>query len=156
GARTLEFTTREVTEPDLTLAPDGRELIFSLLGHLFRLSVDGGAAEQLTFGPAFDNDPSFSPDGRRVAFVSDRDGSAANVFLLDLPPRAISRLTREPHAGQPAGSPEGRSIAYCRILAREEHPARLLPRFFGARGLRELRKVALPAGDPAVLVAPRF
>src|SRR5262245_55373420 len=94
-AGTIEFTTREVTEPALTASPDGRQLILSLLGHLFRLPIEGGAAEQLTFGPHYDNDPAFSPDGRRVAFVSDRDGSAANVFLLDLSTRAITRVTRE-------------------------------------------------------------
>src|SRR4051812_47251010 len=72
-AGTLEFRTGEVPDPDLTLAPDGRELIFSMLGHLFRLPVAGGAAEQITFGPSYDGEPAFSPDGRRVAFVSDRD-----------------------------------------------------------------------------------
>ena len=155
-AGTIEITTREVTDPALTVSPDGRQLIFSLLGHLFRLPIEGGAAEQLTFGPCYDNDPAFSPDGRRVAFVSDRDGSAANVFLLDLSTRTITQVTHEAHAGQPAWSPEGRSIAYCRILAREEHPPHLLPRFFGASGLREVRRVALPAGDPEVVAAPRI
>jgi imidazolonepropionase-like amidohydrolase/Tol biopolymer transport system component len=155
-AEMIEFTTREVTEPTLTVSPDGRHLIFSLLGHLFRLPIEGGAAEQLTFGPSYDNDPAFSPDGRRVAFVSDRDGGAANIFLLDLSTRTISQVTRESQAGQPVWSRDGRSLAYCRILAREEHPPRLLPRFFGARGLRELRRIALPAGDPEVLAAPRI
>lgn len=155
-AGTIEFTTREVTEPALTVAPDGRELIFSLQGHLFRLPIEGGAAEQLTFGPYYDNDPAFSPDGRRVAFVSDRDGSAANIFLLELATRTVTQVTRESHAGQPAWSRDGRTIAYCRILAREEHPPRLLPRFFGALGLRELRRVALPAGDPEVVATPRI
>ena len=156
AAATIEFTTREVTGPAITVSPDGRHLIFSLLGHLFRLPVEGGAAEQLTFGPSYDDEPAFSPDGRRVAFVSDRDGGATGIFVLDLSARTLMRVTREPHAGQPAWSPDGRSLAYCRILAREEHPPRLLPRFFGARGLREPRRIALPAGDPEVVATPRI
>jgi hypothetical protein len=43
-AGTIEFTTTEVTEPTLTVSPDGRQLIFSLLGHLFRLSTEGTRA----------------------------------------------------------------------------------------------------------------
>jgi Tol biopolymer transport system component/imidazolonepropionase-like amidohydrolase len=156
SAHPLEFKTSEVTEPELTLSPDGQVLVFSLLGHLFRLSVDGGTAEQLTFGPCYDSEPAFSPDGRRLAFVSDRDGSVANIFLLDLSTRTTSQLTRGAYATQPTWSPDGQSIAYCRVLPREEHPPRLLPRFFGARGLRELRRITLPAGASEVLVAPRF
>ena len=155
GAGAIQIQTREVTDPDLALSPDGRRLVFSLLGHLFRVSVEGGAAEQLTFGPHYDNEPAFSPDGRRLAFVSDRDGSGGNIFVLDLSDGAVTRLTRDPQAGQPAWSPDGRSIAYCRVLTREEHPPRLLSRFFGASGLREPRRVQLPAGDPDVLASPK-
>ncbi len=75
AARTIEFTTTEVTEADVTVSPDGQWLIFTMLGHLFRVPVTGGTAEQLTFGPYYDADPVFSPDGSCVVFVSDRDGS---------------------------------------------------------------------------------
>ncbi len=67
AARTIEFETTEVTTADVAVAPDGQELIFTLLGHLFRLPVEGGTADQLTFGPYYDTDPVFSPDGSRVA-----------------------------------------------------------------------------------------
>ncbi len=84
AARTIEFETTEVTAADVTLSPDGQWLIFTMLGHLFRLPVEGGTAEQLTFGPYYDTDLVFSPDGNSIAFVSDRDGSEGNVFVLDL------------------------------------------------------------------------
>ena len=64
-----------------------------MLGHLFRLPVEGGTAEQLTFGPYYDTDPVFSPDGTRVAFVSDRDGSSGNVFVLELATGQITQVT---------------------------------------------------------------
>ena len=41
GWRTIELDTVEVTRPDVTLSPDGESLIFTLLGHLFRVSVGG-------------------------------------------------------------------------------------------------------------------
>ncbi len=48
--RTIEFETSEVTAADVTISPDGQWLIFTMLGHLFRLPVEGGAAEQLRRG----------------------------------------------------------------------------------------------------------
>jgi len=91
--RTIEFETREVTESDVTISPDAQWLIFTMLGHLFRLPVAGGTSEQLTFGPYYDSEPVVSPDNARIAFVSDRDGSSGNIFVLDLASRRITGLT---------------------------------------------------------------
>ncbi len=90
-ARTLEFKTKQVTDADVAISPDGKQLVFTILGHLFRVPVEGGDAEQLTFGACYDNDPVFSPDGRQIAFVSDRDGSGGNVFVLDWRPTRSPR-----------------------------------------------------------------
>ena len=110
--RTVEFETRQVTQPDIVVSPDGQTLIFTMLGHLFRLPAAGGSAEQLTFGPCYDTDPAVSPDGTRVAFVSDRDGSEGNLFILDLGSKQLSPLSKEARAGCPAWSPDGRAVAY--------------------------------------------
>ena len=93
GWRTIEFTTTEVTSPDVTVSPDGEWLIFTMLGHLFQLPVEGGTAEQLTFGPYYDTDPVFSPDGNSIAFVSDSDGSDGNVFVVELASGQITQVT---------------------------------------------------------------
>lgn len=73
GARSIEFETKRVTEADVAISPDGQWLMFTMVGPCFRLPVEGGRAEQLTFGPYSDSDPVFSPSSKRVAFVSDRD-----------------------------------------------------------------------------------
>ena len=113
--RTIEFETTQVTEADVSLSPDGKTLVFTMLGHLFRLPVTGGSAEQLTFGPYYDANPAFSPDGNRVAFDSDRDGSEGNVFVLELATGKITQVTHEPWAVRPAWSPDGQSIVYLRF-----------------------------------------
>ncbi len=95
AARTIEFETSEVTAADVALSPDGQTLIFTMLGHLFRLPVEGGTAEQLTFGPYYDTDPVFSPEWASVAFVSDRDGSEVNVFVLDLDTGHFTQVTQD-------------------------------------------------------------
>ena len=93
--RTVVIETSEVSSPDITVTPGGESLIFTLLGHLFLLSNEGGEAEQLTFGPFFDARPTVSPDGNKVAFQSDRDGSEGNIYVMDLDSREITKLTSD-------------------------------------------------------------
>jgi len=80
-ARTISFTTDEGTWISTDASPDGQTLIFDLLGDLYVLPIGGGAAKALTRGMAFDTQPRFSPDGRHIAFVSDRDGSE-NIWIM--------------------------------------------------------------------------
>jgi Tol biopolymer transport system component/imidazolonepropionase-like amidohydrolase len=150
--RTIELKTTEVTAPALTLSPDGRLLFFSALGHLYQLAVTGGATTQLTFGPWYDFDPAISPDGRRVAFASNRDGSGSNIFVLDLASKSLTQLTHDVESARPAWSPDGQTIAYARNLAREDHPIELMPGF-ADNGLREVR--TMPAtGGPSNAIGP--
>ncbi len=111
--RSLRISTKEVTDPDVAVSSDGRWLVFTALGHLFRLPAAGGVAKQLTFGPYYDSAPAISPDGMRVAFISDRKvSSQGNVFVLDLASGQIHQLTDEAWANRPAWSPDGKSLAF--------------------------------------------
>src|SRR5206468_5193561 len=81
NARTVEFTTDEGTWMSLDVSPDGRTILFDLLGDIYRIGIAGGRAERLTSGPAFDYAPRYSPDGRTIAFCSDRGGNM-NLWLM--------------------------------------------------------------------------
>ncbi|MFA7442699.1 MAG: amidohydrolase family protein [Lysobacteraceae bacterium] len=72
--RTIRFDTSEGTWMNLDVSPDGRRIVFDLLGDLYLLPIEGGTATRLTSGRAFDVQPRFSPDGKQVAFTSDRSG----------------------------------------------------------------------------------
>ena len=82
-ARHAEFTTTRGTWMSLDVSPDGRTIVFDLLGDLYTLPIEGGSATRITEGMAFDAQPRFSPDGETVLFVSDRSGGD-NVWTIRL------------------------------------------------------------------------
>jgi imidazolonepropionase-like amidohydrolase/Tol biopolymer transport system component len=77
----VKFETSEGTWMSVDVSPDGRQLVFDLLGDLYLLPIEGGDAKRLTSGPAFDVQPRFSPDGREVSFTSDR-GGGNNIWRI--------------------------------------------------------------------------
>lgn len=73
--RTISFETSEGTYMNLDVSPDGRTIVFDLLGDIYTIPMEGGRATRLTSGMPYDYHPVFSPDGQRIAFVSDASGS---------------------------------------------------------------------------------
>ena len=62
GERTLEFNTKEGTWLALDLSPDGKTIIFDMLGDLYTMPFAGGKATRLTNGMAFDSQPRYTLD----------------------------------------------------------------------------------------------
>ncbi|MBC7893926.1 MAG: PD40 domain-containing protein, partial [Cytophagaceae bacterium] len=91
--RTVAFTTKVGHWMSLDVSPDGQTLVFDLLGDLYTLPMAGGKATPLTRGMGFDAQPRFSPDGKRVVYVSDRDGGY-NLYQLSLDKRDTVQMTR--------------------------------------------------------------
>jgi Tol biopolymer transport system component len=110
-ARTIEIDTDEGTWMSVDISPDGRTIVFDLLGDIYMIPFEGGEAKQITSGMAWDCQPRFSPDGRYIAFISDRDGNE-NLWIMDADgsnPRQITR-DKKHNFGSPAWSPDGNYI----------------------------------------------
>ena len=92
-ARKATFTATEGTWMSLDVSPDGRTIVFDLLGDLYTLPMAGGKATRITEGLAFDAQPRFSPDGETIVFVSDRSGGD-NVWTMRLDFTDTTQVTR--------------------------------------------------------------
>ena len=116
--RTLRFTTDEATWISLDVSPDGKAIAFDILGDLYTVPVTGGTATRLTSGMAWDCMPRWSPDGRTIAFISDRDGGD-NLWLVNADGTGAHRITKEVDnaLSSPIWSPDGQYIVVRRFGA---------------------------------------
>ena len=78
------------------ISPDGTQIAFSYKGDIYTVSAQGGRAMQITTNPAHDTRPVWSPDGKQLAFASDRLGSM-DVYLVNKEGGIPTRLTT--HSG---------------------------------------------------------
>jgi Tol biopolymer transport system component/imidazolonepropionase-like amidohydrolase len=111
--REIAFTTTEGTWMSADIAPDGQWVYFDLLGHIYRVKATGGDAECLTqsSGVALNYQPRISPDGKTIAFISDRRGQN-NLWVMDADgknPRPVF-TDLNATAAEPAWTPDGRFI----------------------------------------------
>ncbi|MCZ6670217.1 MAG: amidohydrolase family protein, partial [Acidobacteria bacterium] len=95
----------------LDISPDGKTLIFAILGDIYTLPAEGGQAVRITSGMAFDSQPRFSPDGESIAFVSDRDG-ADNIWIARVDGTEPKQLSKDKKAEfvSPTWTPDGKYV----------------------------------------------
>src|SRR5947209_976075 len=107
----IEFTTDEGTWLSLDVSPDGKTIVFDLLGDIFTLPIEGGTAKRITSGLAFDGQPRFSPDGQWIAFLSDREGSE-NIWIMHPDGSNVKQVSKDPNEDftSPNWAPDGKYI----------------------------------------------
>ena len=109
--REVAINTDEGTWMDVDVSPDGGTLAFSMLGDIYTMPVSGGTPTRIAEGLAWEIQPRFSPDGSRIAFISDRAGGD-NIWLMNTDGSNKLQVTKEDFRllNQPSWSPDGRYI----------------------------------------------
>ncbi len=117
--RQVAFSTSEGTWMSVDISPDGTWIVFDLLGHIYRIPAAGGTAVSLTqtSGIALNYHPRISPDGRQIAFISDRRGQD-NLWVMNQDggnPRAVF-LDDNSRAIEPNWMPNGSDLVFTRRM----------------------------------------
>ena len=109
--RQIPIDTAEGSWMNVDVSPDGRTIAFDLLGDIYTMPIAGGTPHRIAEGLAYEHQPRFSPDGRRIAFTSDR-GGGDNIWIMNVDGSDKRQLTKEDFRllNQPSWSPDGRFI----------------------------------------------
>ena len=156
----IDFGTDEGTFMSVDVSPDGRYLVFDLLAHVYRVPVAGGPGECLTAdsGVALNFHPRYSPDGRFIAFVSDRAGQN-NLWIMDADggnPRPVFQdlMTR---VVEPVWTPDGEYVVVSRQTLGQPRTAGIwMYHRDGGEGIELVGKDVRRAGWPSLSPDGRY
>ncbi len=129
------------------ISPDGKDIVFSYQGNLYKVRSDSVRALPLTMHPAYDFQPVWSNDGRYIAFASNRYGNF-DVFLMSKDGGIPERLTFHSSNDMPYSfSHDNTSILFS--SARLDHPQNMQ---FPSGSLPELYSVSVKGGRPVQII----
>lgn len=90
----INFTVSEGTWMNLDVSPDGKEIVFDLLGDIYTMPIGGGTAKILRGGHAFEVQPRYSPDGNKILYTSDA-GGGDNIWVMQRDGSNPVQVTKE-------------------------------------------------------------
>lgn len=92
--RDVEFSATEGTWMCLDISPDGKTIVFDMLGDIYTLPISGGSATCIRSGLAWEVQPRFSPDGSKISFTSDA-GGGDNIWYMNADGSNAKQITKE-------------------------------------------------------------
>ena len=131
GANLQKLTNNPAADHSPSWSPDGKRIVFmsardghvdahgSPIFEIYVMDADGGNPQNLTNNLSYETSPSWSPDGKRIAFDSNRDGRFNwEIYVMDADGGNVQRLTNNPDPNghpddrYPSWSPDGKRIVF--------------------------------------------
>jgi len=109
--KTFNLNTDEGTWMNLDISPDGKTIVFDMLGDIYTMPVTGGRAKALRTGLAFEVQPRYSPDGTYISFTSDAEGGN-NIWVMTADGQNAKAITKEKYRllNNAVWTPDGKSL----------------------------------------------